>query len=147
MCWIFENAEKLGGLATVITAIVAVAAAIFAWRTIESSRASQQEATAKDIYRDYLRLAFDNPKLANPRAFENPERLKQDEKYRWFVAFMLNSCDEIARSQPEDNSWRKAIIEDLKFHVDYLKSSQFKEDGGRSLYSLELRDIIDDVIK
>jgi hypothetical protein len=139
----YDNAETLRGLATVMTAIVAMVAVIVAVIALITGRNSQREATAKAIYRDYLKLAFENPELANPYrgALKRKDDLKQDERYRWFVAFMLNSCGEIARSKPGDETWRKAILEDLKMHNDYLKSPIFDEDGGWPLYSHELRDI------
>lgn len=129
-----ENAASLGGLAiAVVTAIVAVVA-------LKSSWDAQAQATAKGIYRDYLKLAFENHDLANPRL--KPERdLKQDERYRWFVAFMLNACDEIALSMRGNPAWRKVIFEDLESHRDYLMSPEFREDGGWPLYSPELKDI------
>ena len=140
MSWILECAAALGGLATVVIAVVAIVTAINAVN-------SQREATAKEIYRDYLKLAFDNPELANPRGFDNPSNLNQNERYRWFVAFMLNSCDEIARSKSKDKGWRKTIIEDLRFHKVYLKSPEFDEDGGWYLYSHELKGIADQAVK
>jgi len=151
MRWIFDNAEKLGGLATVVTAVIAFCALIFAYKQIQETRDSQREATAKDVYRDYLKLAFENPKLSNPDKFTNVEggwkykdEWMQDEQYRWFVAFMLNSCDEILSSNPGDETWRRAILEDLKFHKGYLRSTEFKqEEGGWDLFSPELNEIGD----
>ena len=102
MCWILENAERLGGLASVVTAGVAAIALIVAINQICVARNTQREATAKDIYRDYLKLAFEAPRFANPTEFvskaggwEHEGEWNKDERYRWFVAFMLNSCDEI----------------------------------------------------
>jgi hypothetical protein len=152
MYWIFENAEKLGGFATVGMLFVAIVALAFAIVQICVTRNSQREATAKDIYRDYLKLAFENPKFANPAKFvgtakgcwKNKDEWKQDERYRWFVAFMLNSYDEIASTNLRDETWRKVILYDFKFHKDYLSSPEFeKEEGGWSLFSTEMKDIAD----
>jgi hypothetical protein len=140
MSLILESAEALGA---VVIAVVSVWAATIAKNAINA----QHEATAKDIYRDYLKLAFDNPEFANPHAFDNPSDLNKNEKYRWFVAFMLNSCDEIARSKSRDKGWRKTILEDLRFHKDYLKSQEFSDDGGWDLYSRALKTIGDEAVK
>ena len=142
MGWILENADKVGALATVATAIVAGIALIFAAKQIAAGKASQREATAKDIYRDYLKLAFENPDFAHPgdRAF------KEDNKYRWFVAFMLNSCDEITECLPGSELWRKTILEDLRLHKDYLKSPQFDEDGGWHMFSDGLKKIYEEAL-
>jgi|SRR5580704_8872794 hypothetical protein len=156
MCSFLKIAEGLGGLATVGTLIVALCALKFAREQISEAKNSQREATAKDIYRDYLELAFNNPKFANPAEFINGAggdgwkqkgEWNKDERYRWFVSFMLNSCDEIAQSKPGDESWRKTIFLDLQYHQDYLKSPQFVEDGGWNLYSPELKNIVDRFVK
>jgi|HubBroStandDraft_6_1064221.scaffolds.fasta_scaffold508162_2 hypothetical protein len=140
---------------TILAAGVAIIGIIFAWR-------AQGQATAKAIYRDYLKLAFENPELANPSesglnvsslvasppsASSDKERWTKYERYRWFVAFMLNACDEIASSQRarvfwrNRALWRKAISGDLQFHNEYLMSAAFREDGGWRLYSCHLKDI------
>jgi hypothetical protein len=144
MYWIFENAEKLGGLATVGAMIAALCALVFALIQILEARSSQREATAKDIYRDYLKLAFDNPEFANPAegGWKDKGEWIKDEKYRWFVTFMLNSCDEISRSKPRDKTWRKVIQTEFDLHKDYLKSREFNEDDkGWCLYSPKLKKI------
>jgi hypothetical protein len=135
--WTWENAEKIGSLAIAMGVPIAIIAIFCASR-------SQREATAKDIYRDYLKLAVANPRLANPRDFEiSKDDRKQLERYRWFVAFMMNSCDEIARTRGRDEGWRNTIIEDLKMHIEYLRSPEFVDDGGWGLYSRRLKDIYD----
>jgi hypothetical protein len=153
MGFIWENAAKIGGIAEGFTAFFALLGVVIAGWTIGCARRSQREATAKDVYRDYLRLAFENPKLANPHAQnlkgdvqkqdEQRQGQQYSEEYRWFVAFMMNSCDEIARSRRGDEGWRNTILEDLKMHAEYLKSREFAEDGGWRLYSPELKDIYD----
>ena len=137
MTWILANAERLGGLATVAAALIAILATGIAVWALLSGRSSQREATAKDIYRDYLKLAFDNPEIASGRRVDKA----MEEKYEWFVAFLLTSCDEIVRIIRGDETWRKGIRVDLKPHLEYLKSPEFDEDGGWALYSSELKDI------
>src|SRR6202030_403452 len=113
---------------------------------IREGKNIQEEATAKDLFRDYLKLAFEYPKLAKPNEFVGEDdgywRQKgawnKDERYRWFVAFMLNACDEIIRSMSQDKVWRKSITEDLKYHEEYLTSDEFhRDDGGWNFYSPE----------
>jgi hypothetical protein len=137
--------------ATIFVGLVAIIAILCAGR-------SQREATAKNIYRDYIKLAFEHPDLANPSrsglnvteilpplssASSDDERAawKRDERYRWFVAFMLNSCDEIASTQRRNASWHTAIFGDLELHRDYLMCAKFRDDGGWPLYSRQLRNI------
>jgi hypothetical protein len=122
-------------LATLTLVIVAICQLI-------SASKSQREATAKGIYRDYLKLALEHPSFANPRHFtDDLISLHQNERYRWFIAFMLNACDEIARSQHRNKGWRKTIRLDLEMQAAYLESEQFQQDGGWELYSEDLRGI------
>ena len=61
----------------------------------------QREAAEKQVYRDYLKLAFDNEKFSSSEV-ELPKDKSELERYRWYVAFMLNSCDEIVLACPND---------------------------------------------
>lgn len=147
---IWENAEKISGVAEGLIALFAFAGVVIAWWTVINARNSQREATAKHIYGEYLKLAVGHPDLANPEFMSDRQEsnnsvecLKRREQYRWFVASMMNACDEIARIRPGDTGWRDTILEDLKMHIDYLRSRQFVEDGGWRLYSRELKDIYD----
>jgi hypothetical protein len=133
---IWGNAEKIGNLAQVGTFFVAIAALIFAYAQVTSAKKSQREATAKTVYHDFLKLAFENPKYAYPE-----RGLLNDEKYRWFVAIVLNACDEIAWSVFPDHVWEAVVFEELKPHAEYLTSPQFKEDGEWRLYSPKLKNV------
>ncbi len=66
MEWILTNAEQLGGLATVLMMFIGLWALWFARTQIFA----QREATAKDIYRDYLKLAFDHPRTKKIWSYE-----------------------------------------------------------------------------
>jgi hypothetical protein len=128
--------RELADLAQVGTFFVAVFALAVAYVQITAARESQREATAKDVFRDYLRLSFENPEYGAPS-----KNLNQDEKYRWFVAVALNACDEIASSVLPDESWQKVIRGVLVLHRKYLVSAEFQEDGGWSEYSKELKNL------
>jgi hypothetical protein len=131
---LWADAEKLGSLAQLVIMGSAIAALVLAGCQIAQARRIQREATAKDIFRDYLKLAFEYPQYASPK----PE-LTGDEKYRWFVAFVLNTCDEIAQSVGSSEYWQYSIVTELTPHAAYLTSSGFVEDGGWKLYSPDLR--------
>ena len=63
MIWLWDNAVTLG---TVVMAIAAVAALIYAHLQIADSRNAEHLANANELWRETLRLAFDNPKLSDP---------------------------------------------------------------------------------
>jgi hypothetical protein len=47
------------------TPLVALFAVLVAWRQLALNRENQRETTAKSIFREYLKLAFENPDLAD----------------------------------------------------------------------------------
>jgi hypothetical protein len=145
MNWIWEHADKLGGLGEAVTAIVAIVAAIIAftqigsaWRSqrdaTNAATAAQREATAKDIYRDFLRQAIQYPSYADGEQTD-------DAAYKWFVAFLLAACDELLLANPNDEGWQQVIEEELYPHCSYLGSKEFNNFGGWGMYSQELADI------
>jgi hypothetical protein len=140
MDWFWEHAEKIGNLAQVMTMFIALIALIFAYGQISSNIGLQREATAKDIYRDYLKLAFKHPQLAAPT-----RNLSNNDKYVWFVAFMLNSLEEIIASGV--SGWEDTIREELRYHTIYLGSDKFiNEDKGWDLYSEKLENLGREVV-
>jgi hypothetical protein len=140
---LWDNAEKIGNLALVFIALLAVFAFFFARGQISAARRREREATAREIYRRYLELAFAYPELAVP----GPEANIAEGKYRWFVANLLNSSDEVLESASA-SVWRKVIMAELRYHVKYLQSKEFlEEDRGWNLYSKELRSLAMTVIK
>lgn len=126
--------EKLADLAQVGTFFIALVALSIAYVQIVAARESQREATAKDVFRDSLRLAFEHPDYAIPK-----QGLKSDDKYGWFVAVILNACDEIAVTVLPDQGWQHVVRGTLEYHKEYLASAEFLEDGGWQDYSKELK--------
>ena len=124
---LWDNAEKIGNIAQVFIAVLATLALIFAYLQIMSARRAQREATAKDLYRDYLKLAFEHPDLAIPDSNQ-----PLCEKYSWFVAILLNAYDEILFGTNHE-VWRSVVRAELRYHVRYLQSDAFlKEEEGWS---------------
>jgi hypothetical protein len=141
--WFWNNAEKIGNLAQVFIAVLASVALIFTYLQIAAARRGQHEATAKEIYRGYLEVAFENPELAIP----SPETDISSDKYRWFVSILLNACDELLYGTT-DPVWRTVVSTEVKYHERYLGSREFlKEDKGWSLYSDELQAVAKQALK
>jgi len=53
-------------LAAVVTAIAALVALLYAHLQITEGRRAEREANANELWRETLRLGFDNPKLSDP---------------------------------------------------------------------------------
>jgi hypothetical protein len=109
-----------------IAFLAVLATVIIAMWQLNSSRKSQREATAKEIYNQYVKLAFENPLYADPdETIEKYIDVKKDvskefTQYKWFVAYMLLACEEILELMPKDKEWKKTIEHQVGYHANYL---------------------------
>jgi len=101
MAWLWDNAVTIG---TLVMAAAAIAALIYAHLQISENRRAERRGNANELWREYLRLAFENPKLSDPTlhlADFNYEALTIDgspemfQKYELFVDTILNASEEI----------------------------------------------------
>ena len=78
--------------------------------------------------------------LASPEASD--QEIIRDYRYRWFVAIMLNACEEILATFENDETWGKVVLAEMEYHKAYLNSKFFladDEDRGWELYSDDLK--------
>lgn len=138
-CVVWNNAEKIGNLAQVVLALLALGSLWFAWRQIKAARSAQREATAKAVYADFLKLAFEH------QEYDNGPTEQGDKRYEQFAGILLNACDELALGMPPHTHrhamWGKVISAELKAHSTYLASQRFRDLGGWDLYSSALKSI------
>ena len=103
--------------------IVAATAVVVAYRQLRSSKQESRRASAYAAYKEFLRLCFDHPDLA----YGNEESIKECEKnyvqYRWFIAQMLFTFEQILKVLPNDPEWKTTISNQLKKHIWHLKES------------------------
>ena len=152
MVWLWDNAVTIG---TLVMAIAAVVALIYAHLQISDSRKAERRANANELWRETLRLAFENPKLSDPSlnttAFDY-ENLTIDgdpelfQKYEMFVDTILNASEDILHGQPTPE-WHAAVRMQLKLHRDYLLSPHFQNSGYLGQYTPKFRAYIQDVLK
>lgn len=152
MSWIWENAEKIGTLCTAAAAILAL---IYAHLQISEGRKAERQANAHELWRDYLRLAFDNPKFADPGfnlAKFDYEDLTIDgsrelfQKYEWFIDAVLDACEEILEVLPS-KEWQATVRIQLRLHRDYLQSPYFLNSGYLVQYTPKFRAFMEEVLK
>ena len=152
MSWLWENAVTLG---TVVMALAAVAALVYAHLQISEGRRAEHRANANELWRETLRLGFDNPTLADPSlelATFDYEALTVDgsketfQKYEMFVDTILNASEEILQVLPT-REWHVAVRIQLRQHRDYLLSSHFRHSGYLEQYTPRFRAYMDDVLK
>ncbi len=144
MVWLWDNAVTIG---TLVMAAAAIAALIYAHLQISENRRAERRGNANELWREYLRLAFDNPKLSDPTlqlADFDYEDLTIDgsselfQKYELFVDTILNASEEILEVSPT-KEWDAAVRIQLKLHRDYLLSPHFLNSGYLEQYTPKFR--------
>jgi hypothetical protein len=151
MGWMWDNAVTL---ATVIMAAAAIAALVYAHLSITENRAAERRANANELWREILRLAFENPKLSDPTLglakfdYEaktvdgNPELFQ---KYEMFVDTVLNASEEILDVSPT-KEWKASVRIQLLPHRHYLQSSHFLHSGYMDQYTAKFRAFVDEAL-
>lgn len=140
MAWFWENAVTLANL---VMAAAAVAALIYAHLQISENREVERQANANELWRETLRLAFENPRLSDPtlrlsdfdyenRTIDGSAELFQ--KYEIFADTVLNASDEILGVTPT-KEWQASVRIQLRPHHDYLQSRHFLSSGYLEQYS------------
>jgi hypothetical protein len=151
MIWLWDNAVTLG---TLVMAVAAVAALIYAHRQISEGRKAEHLANANELWRETLRLAFDNPKLSDPslglaefdydnRTIDGSVELFQ--KYELYVDTILNASEEILGVAPT-KEWQASVRFQLKPHRDYLMSPHFQNSGYLEQYTAKFRAFVENVL-
>jgi len=135
--------------------IAAVVALIYAHLQISDSRKGEHRANANELWRETLRLAFDNPKLSDPTlalaefdyvAMTIDGSKETFQKYELFVDTVLNASEEILQVLPT-KQWDAAVRIQLKQHRAYLLSSHFRSSGYLEQYTPRFRAFMDKVLR
>lgn len=151
MIWLWDNAVTLS---TLVMAIAAIAALIYAHLQIAENKRAERRANANELWRETLRLAFDNPKLSDPTLklaqFDYEERtidgnIELFQKYELYVDTILNASEEILLVSPS-KEWDVAVRIQLLPHRDYLLSSHFQKAGYLDQYTSKFRAFLHDVL-
>ncbi len=151
MGWLWDNAVTL---ASIVMALAAVAALVYAHLSITENRASERRANANELWREILRLAFDNPKLSDPtlglakfdyeaKTIDGSPELFQ--KYEMFVDTMLNASEEILDVSPT-KEWKASVRIQLLPHRAYLRSAHFQKSGYMDQYTAKFRAFLDEAL-
>lgn len=151
MIWLWDNSVPL---ATIAMGVAAVVALIYAHLQISDARRTERRANANELWRETLRLAFDNPKLSDPSlnttnfdyktlTIDGDPELFQ--KYEMFVDTVLNASEEILEGSPTPE-WDAAVRLQLKLHRDYLLSPHFQDSGYLAQYTPKFRAFMQDAL-
>ena len=151
MAWLWDNAVTL---ANVVMAAGAVVALIYAHLQIAENKRAERRANANELWRETLRLAFDNPKLSDPTLkladFDYEERtidgsIELFQKYELYVDTILNASEEILEVSPT-KEWDAAVRIQLKPHRDYLQTPYYQSSGYLEQYGKRFRAFLHDAL-
>ncbi|HEX2448881.1 MAG TPA: hypothetical protein VHK26_11965 [Methyloceanibacter sp.] len=151
MTWFWDNAVTIG---TLVMAAAAIIALIYAHQQIAEGKRAERRANANELWRETLRLAFDNPKLSDPTLklaeFDYSERtidgsIELFQKYELYVDTILNASEEILLVSPS-KEWDVAVRIQLRPHRDYLASAHFQNSGYLQQYTPKFRAFLQDVL-
>ena len=151
MAWLWDNDVPI---ANIVMAIAAIAALIYAHLQIGENKRAEHRANANELWRETLRLAFDNPKLSDPTLklaeFDYEERtidgsIELFQKYELYVDTILNASEEILEVSPT-TEWDVAVRIQLKPHRDYLLSPYFQKSGYLEQYGPRFRKFLYEVL-
>lgn len=146
--------QEMGTLSNVVMALAALAALVYAHLQIGEGRRAERRADANELWRETLRLGFDNPKLSDPslnladfdyvaRTVDGSQETFQ--KYELFVDTILNASEEILDVSPT-KEWRAAVRIQLRQHRAYLLSEHFERSGYLEQYTPKFRAFMQDAL-
>jgi hypothetical protein len=114
--WFDKHGKAVQGIATIITALIAFAALIGVKVQIDASARTQQEQSARDIYREFLNLSISKPEFADPDYCAIKGGV-QETAYKNYVEYLLYTSEQMLTVSPE---WENALSEHLAGHAQYL---------------------------
>ena len=147
--------EDIGTLSNVVMALAAVGALVYAHLQIGEGRRAERRADANELWRETLRLGFENPKLSDPTlnladfdyvALTIDGSQETFQKYELFVDTILNASEEILDVSPT-REWRAAVRIQLRQHRAYLLSEHFESSGYLEQYTPKFRAFMKDTLR
>ena len=116
MGWFARHASAIEAAATLVMALVAIAALAGVKLQIDANDRIQREQSAREIYRDFLALTVANPDLAHPdacRGLLGPP----DPAYDGYLEYLLYTAEQTTQLDP---SWDPIIGQWLENHASVL---------------------------
>jgi hypothetical protein len=133
---------SVSDVASVISAAAAAVAAYFAFRTITESRRRDAEQQAFEYIRKYLEIAIEHPDLSTEGG-----KKKAEQKYEWYVSFILLTAKSVLQAFPDNAVWRKLMREQLIFNRDALSEWKHKDKYDFGLYGTEVAELVDEALE
>jgi hypothetical protein len=118
--------SRIAHKAAIATAVIAfLGLGIAVWQ-IEVGKRVQREASARDAFKEYLKLAIERPEFADARLGKAAQNENGRSGYGWFVSYFLFSAEQIHDSFPDDPEWSAALGSQICYHAAYLKGAEYQ---------------------
>lgn len=114
--WFNKNGNMVQGIAAIITALIALSALVGVKVQIDASAKTQQEQSARDIYREFLNLSISKPEFADPD-YCTIKGTPQETAYKNYVDYLLYTSEQMLTVSPD---WEVTLSEHLEAHDQYV---------------------------
>lgn len=114
--WFDKHGNAAQGIAAIATAFIALSALIGVKLQIDAAARTQQEQSARDIYREFLNLSINKPEFAEPD-YCTIKGTPQEPAYKNYVDYLLYTSEQMLSVSPE---WESTLAEHLEPHEQYL---------------------------
>jgi hypothetical protein len=126
-----SDLNNWSNVANVVMALAAIAALLYAFMEVRSSRQDTREATAIQTWMEYYLHSLEHPRYACPELLKLDynkldEHDEEFNNYQLFVSFMLLACDQVIRL-PEDKdgpNWEQFVKNNVGYHKAYLERTE-----------------------
>ncbi len=132
MNWLKENTDALQALGAILTVVFAVVALAAIKLQIDASDKLQREQSARDMYREHLSLAIQNPTLAYAD-YCDLDTEKERLTYEAYLEHFLYTAEQLAALGAH---WQHTIKSYLEAHGSYVCSRTAWDDYPADLTSL-----------
>jgi predicted component of type VI protein secretion system len=114
--WLDKHANAVQGIASIVTALIALSALIGVKLQIDAAAKTQQEQSARDIYREFLNLSISKPEFSEPD-YCAIKGTAQEAAYKNYVDYLLYTAEQMLSVSPD---WQGALAEHLEAHEQYI---------------------------
>lgn len=118
LSWFDKHGAAIQGLGAITTALIALAALVGVKMQIDAAARTQQEQSARDIYREFLNLSISKPEFAEPD-YCAIKASPQASAYQNYVDYLLYTSEQMLSVSPD---WEPALEEHLAAHEQYMCS-------------------------
>jgi hypothetical protein len=137
--------QRFGNAAQIASAVIATFALGAIYWQVQFNFALSRDANVHEIYRNYLQMAVQYPRLAYPETDKAVASMNREERarYGWFVSYLLYTCEQILTSFPDDREWLRTCEEQVGYHAPYICSTVLKDEINN--YETPMRALIQKV--